>query len=141
MEGVPSFEPVLVPRAAIVIAFGIAAMLGACGGDEEEDSGTRSVEATGESGYPTTVDIDTAPEHERGRQVLASSGCLACHRMGGSGNQGPGPDLTHVGRDRPREAIVENLLEPTPPMPSYEQLRRKRPGDFRALVDFLAAAR
>ena len=36
-------------------------------------------------------------EFERGKQIAAQSGCLACHKIGENGNDGPGPDLTDIG--------------------------------------------
>ena len=32
-----------------------------------------------------------------GKQVAAQSGCLACHKFGENGNDGPGPHLTDIG--------------------------------------------
>src|SRR3954469_1580466 len=54
------------------------------------------------AGAPTAIDM-TAPQSivaqgprvvaqfERGKQVVAQSGCLACHKIGENGNDGPGP--------------------------------------------------
>src|SRR3712207_2746658 len=35
---------------------------------------------------------------EAGKQVAAQSGCLACHKFGENGNDGPGPPLSDIGR-------------------------------------------
>src|SRR5580692_6967096 len=35
-------------------------------------------------------------EFDTGMEVVAQSGCLACHRIGQQGNPGPGQDLTHI---------------------------------------------
>src|SRR3954470_18346522 len=43
------------------------------------------------AGAPTEIDLKTAPQYEAGRSVMASSGCLGCHRVGDNGNSGPGP--------------------------------------------------
>ncbi len=34
----------------------------------------------------------TLAEYEAGKQVVAQSGCLACHKIGENGNAGPGPE-------------------------------------------------
>src|SRR6059058_5821223 len=49
------------------------------------------------AGAPTTIDLKTAPQYEKGKEVAAATGCLGCHRIGDNGNAGPGPELTHVG--------------------------------------------
>jgi ubiquinol-cytochrome c reductase cytochrome b subunit/menaquinol-cytochrome c reductase cytochrome b/c subunit len=71
--------------------------------------------------------------------VAASSGCLACHKIGENGNSGPGPDLTEVGQKLPKQAISRTLLNPTAPMPSYATLRQRQPEKFTELVDYLAS--
>ena len=35
-------------------------------------------------------------EFDFGRAIVAQSGCEGCHRIGGNGNIGPGPNLTHI---------------------------------------------
>ncbi len=50
--------------------------------------------ATG--GSPTEIDMKVAPQYEAGKEVVAGSGCLACHKLGENGNNGPGPELTHI---------------------------------------------
>ncbi|MDX6698971.1 MAG: menaquinol-cytochrome c reductase cytochrome b/c subunit [Solirubrobacteraceae bacterium] len=101
------------------------------------------------AGSPTEITMK-APSDLRGAQlaqfsqgklVAAQSGCLACHKIGENGNGGPGPELTKVGARLPREAIARTLQNPTAPMPSYAQLRRDKPKQFIALVDFLAELR
>jgi menaquinol-cytochrome c reductase cytochrome b/c subunit len=70
--------------------------------------------------------------------LVASSGCLACHRLGEQGNGGPGADLTHVGARLPRAAIEASLVHPQPPMPSFADLPR---ADREAISSFLADLR
>jgi menaquinol-cytochrome c reductase cytochrome b/c subunit len=89
-----------------------------------------------QAGSPTEIEIETAAEFEAGKQVAAQSGCLACHLFEHNGNAGPGPDLTHIGAELPREAIARSLTTPTAPMPSYADLPK---GKFNDLVDFLAS--
>jgi quinol-cytochrome oxidoreductase complex cytochrome b subunit len=70
-----------------------------------------------------------------GRSVVAQSGCEACHKLGGFGNDGPGPDLTHIAARLPPEAIARTLVAPTEPMPSFAALPPKQ---FTAAVAFLS---
>ena len=49
------------------------------------------------AGSPTEIDLEVAPEYEAGKEVAAQSGCLACHKIGENGNDGPGPELTEIG--------------------------------------------
>src|SRR4051794_15857597 len=73
-----------------------------------------------------------------GKQVAAQSGCLACHKFGESGNDGPGPPLGNIAARLPRQAIARTLVNPTAPMPSFKDLP---PEKFNALVDFLGNLR
>ena len=101
------------------------------------------------AGSTTTIDIPPpqnvmaqgskmVAEYNAGRQVAAQAGCLACHKIGESGNSGPGPNLTKVGRRLPRQAIARTLINPTAPMPSFKQLP---PAKFNALVTFVSSLR
>jgi quinol---cytochrome c reductase cytochrome c subunit, bacillus type len=91
------------------------------------------------AGSPTEIELDVAPQYEKGRDVAASSGCTACHTFGENGNHGPGPDLTEIGARLPAPAIERTLLNPTSPMPSYADLRADQPEKFQELVSFLAS--
>jgi menaquinol-cytochrome c reductase cytochrome b/c subunit len=97
-------------------------------------------------GAPTSIEMatptavvqaggKTLAEYEEGRKVVAQSGCLACHKLGDNGNSGPGPDLTHIAARIPRQAIARTLVNPTAPMPSFENLPAKK---FTAIVNFLS---
>jgi ubiquinol-cytochrome c reductase cytochrome b subunit/menaquinol-cytochrome c reductase cytochrome b/c subunit len=77
----------------------------------------------------------TLASFEAGRLVVAQSGCLACHKLGDNGNDGPGPQLTHVGSRIPRQGIARTLVNPTAPMPSFKNLPPKK---FNAVVEFLS---
>src|SRR4051794_38945674 len=86
------------------------------------------------AGAPSTIDLKVSPAYEKGKDVAASSGCLACHKIGENGNSGPGPNLTHIG-DRLLPAAIRRTLEnPTAPMPSYRDLPEEKK---EALVAFL----
>jgi menaquinol-cytochrome c reductase cytochrome b/c subunit len=76
----------------------------------------------------------TLREFESGRQVVAQSGCLACHKIGENGGT-LGPNLTKIGVRLAPQAIARTLINPTAPMPSYASL----PANKRdALVAFLS---
>ena len=49
------------------------------------------------AGSPNEIDLEVAAEYEPGKLVVAQSGCLACHKIGENGNDGPGPELTDIG--------------------------------------------
>jgi hypothetical protein len=87
------------------------------------------------AGSPNEIEYPVAPEYEAGKLVAAQSGCLACHKIGENGNDGPGPELTEIGNILPMAAIERTLENPTPPMPSYADLDPQKKAD---LVAFLA---
>src|SRR5881392_2095303 len=86
------------------------------------------------AGSPNEIDLKVPPQYEAGKLVAAQSGCLACHKIGENGNDGPGPPLTSVGNRVPEAAIARTLINPTAPMPSFKDLP---PDKFNALVSFL----
>lgn len=90
--------------------------------------------ATG--GSPTEVEMEVAPRYEAGKEVVATAGCLACHKLGENGNDGPGPELTHIGEDVPRAAILRSVEIGPGIMPSYRELPPKKKEE---LADFLAS--
>jgi quinol---cytochrome c reductase cytochrome c subunit, bacillus type len=67
--------------------------------------------------------------------VVAQSGCLACHKIGENGNSGPGPNLTDIGDQLPKDAILRTLDNPTAPMPSFAGMPEAKKT---AVVDFLS---
>jgi ubiquinol-cytochrome c reductase cytochrome b subunit/menaquinol-cytochrome c reductase cytochrome b/c subunit len=102
------------------------------------------------AGAPTEIDMPTPQaviqqgpafvrEYEAGRQVVAQSGCMACHKIGENGNSGPGPDLTQIGDRLPAQAIQRTLINPTAPMPSFVGLEKSSPQKFKALVTFVSS--
>ena len=64
------------------------------------------------AGSPTEIDLEVPPQFEAGKQVAAQSGCLACHKFGENGNDGPGPELTEIGAKLPAQAIERTLDQP-----------------------------
>jgi ubiquinol-cytochrome c reductase cytochrome b subunit/menaquinol-cytochrome c reductase cytochrome b/c subunit len=98
------------------------------------------------TGSPTAIEFptpkpvvqaggQTLAEYEAGKLVVAQTGCLACHKIGDNGNDGPGPNLTKIGSRLPRQGIARTLVNPTAPMPSFKNLP---PQKFKAVVEFLS---
>jgi quinol---cytochrome c reductase cytochrome c subunit, bacillus type len=88
------------------------------------------------AGSPNTIDMKVAPQYEAGKLVAAQSGCLACHKIGENGNDGPGPHLTTIADKLPKAAIMRTLQNPTAPMPSFKNMP---PEKLNALVNFLSS--
>jgi menaquinol-cytochrome c reductase cytochrome b/c subunit len=88
------------------------------------------------AGSPTEIDLEVAAELEPGKEVVAQEGCLACHKLGENGNNGPGPELTQIGENLPRNAIARSLEVGPGIMPSYSGLP---PQKQEALTAFLAS--
>jgi ubiquinol-cytochrome c reductase cytochrome b subunit/menaquinol-cytochrome c reductase cytochrome b/c subunit len=91
------------------------------------------------AGSPTEIDMKVAPQYEKGKEAVASSGCLGCHKIGENGNAGPGPPLTQIGARLGKQAIARTLVNPTPPMPPFSALQKDDPAKFNELVDFLSS--
>ena len=89
-----------------------------------------------EAGSPTEIEMEVSKEYEQGKLVVAQSGCLACHKIGENGNDGPGPELTEIGNQIPREAIARSLQNPPQGMPNFSGLP---PQKFEQLTAFLAS--
>jgi menaquinol-cytochrome c reductase cytochrome b/c subunit len=90
------------------------------------------------AGSPNSIEYEVAPQYEPGKLVVAQSGCLACHKIGHNGNDGPGPDLTNIANTLPRDAILRTLENPTAPMPSFAGMPEQKK---QAMVDFLSQLR
>jgi menaquinol-cytochrome c reductase cytochrome b/c subunit len=112
-----------------IVAMGYLTYLGAHGGSTGRIEGLEA---------PAELSQQEVATYEQGRLVTAQSGCLACHMVGESGNDGPGPELTDIGDRLPREAIQRSLLNATAPMPSYDNLE---PEKLEAMVEFLSQLR
>jgi menaquinol-cytochrome c reductase cytochrome b/c subunit len=89
-------------------------------------------------GPPSQIDIPVAARYKQGSEVLASSGCLGCHKIGENGNT-LGPNLTEIGDRLGRGAISRTLINPTAPMPSYQSLQKQNPEEFKQLVAFVSS--
>jgi menaquinol-cytochrome c reductase cytochrome b/c subunit len=92
------------------------------------------------AGAPTEIDLKVAPQYEKGKAVMATSGCLACHKVGENGGT-LGPNLTTIGDKLGKNAIARTLVNPTPPMPSFQSLQQDNPEEFDELVEFVASLR
>ena len=90
------------------------------------------------AGSPNEIELKVPQQYEAGKLVVAQSGCLACHKIGENGNDGPGPHLTDIGNRLPKAAILRTLENPTAPMPSFAGLPQEKKT---AMVDFLAQLR
>ncbi len=115
----------------VIMAMGYLTYLGAAAGppSKVEIDPPKNIVAQG----PAAIE-----EFEKGGQVVAQSGCLACHKIGENGNDGPGPELTDIGGRLPLPAIERTLVNPTAPMPSFESLSQNSPEQFKQMVGFLA---
>jgi menaquinol-cytochrome c reductase cytochrome b/c subunit len=90
------------------------------------------------AGAPTEIQLATKPQFEAGKNVVASSGCLGCHKIGENGGT-LGPNLTKIGDRVGKDAIARTLQNPTKPMPSYAQLKTQKPKEFNELVRYVAS--
>ena len=89
------------------------------------------------AGSPTEIELETSPQYERGKALVAESGCLACHAIGENGAHGGlGPDLTDIGAVVPREAIKQSVAVGPGIMPSFQGLGEE---NLNAVADYLAS--
>src|SRR3954451_15813047 len=88
------------------------------------------------AGSPTEIDMKVAPQYEAGKEIVAGSGWLGCHKIGENGNNGPGPELTHIASRIPRAAIVRSIEIGPGIMPSFRELPPKK---IEQLADFLSS--
>jgi mono/diheme cytochrome c family protein len=89
------------------------------------------------AGSPTEIELETAPQYERGKEIVAEAGCLACHAIGENGAHGGlGPDLTDIGAVVPREAIKQSVAVGPGIMPSFQGLGEE---NLNAVADYLAS--
>jgi ubiquinol-cytochrome c reductase cytochrome b subunit/menaquinol-cytochrome c reductase cytochrome b/c subunit len=101
------------------------------------------------AGSPTKIEMETPhriaalgptalKSFNSGKEIAPQAGCLACHKIGENGNDGPGPPLTTIGDRLPRQAIARTLINPTAPMPSFKGLADNSPDKFNDLTFFLS---
>ncbi len=90
------------------------------------------------AGSPTEIEMTVAKQYEPGKELVAQSGCLACHKIGENGNNGPGPELTHIGSRVPRAAIIRSVQIGPGEMPEFKDFTPKQLaqiGDFLSSLD------
>jgi len=87
---------------------------------------------------PSSLSASERATFNAGELVVGQSGCLACHKIGDNGNDGPGPNLTNIGKTLLPGAIASTLRNPTAPMPSFKNLAVQYPDKFKNLVGFLS---
>ncbi|MBA2439783.1 MAG: c-type cytochrome [Thermoleophilaceae bacterium] len=92
------------------------------------------------TGPPSEIDIPVAAQYKPGADVVAASGCLACHKIGENGGT-LAPNLTEVGDRLGRDAIARTLVNPTAPMPTFRDIKEQNPEQFDELVSFIASLR
>ena len=90
-----------------------------------------------EAGPPTEIEMEVAAEFEPGKEVVASQGCLGCHKIGENGGN-LGPELTEVGARLPAAAIARSIEVGPDIMPAYT-LSESEPEKFRDMVAYLAS--
>lgn len=89
------------------------------------------------AGSPTEIELQTAPRYEQGKQIVAQTGCLACHSIGENGAHGGlGPDLTDIGAKLPRTAIKTSVAVGPGIMPPFDALGEKK---LDQVADYLAS--
>jgi mono/diheme cytochrome c family protein len=107
----------------------------ACGSGSSSTGGPPEGTSTvGDAGPPTVVKIHAPAQYESGKEVIARSGCLACHQIGASGNRALAADLTHIGSRLSRHAILRSLRTGPNIMPSFASLEDQK---LNEVADFL----
>ncbi len=119
------------------LAIALASMPAGCGGDSTQPPPSSA--STIDSGSPSEIDLPVAPEYEAGKLVVAQSGCLACHQIGESGSDGPGPDLTEIGSTLAPAEIGRAVVDGPGIMPGYDSLKAKEQEKFADMVAFLSS--
>jgi menaquinol-cytochrome c reductase cytochrome b/c subunit len=76
------------------------------------------------AGSPTEIALEVAPELEAGKEVVAQSGCLGCHKIGENGNT-LAPELTEIGAKLPANGIRRTIEIGPSFMPNYQLPQEK----------------
>lgn len=132
-----------IPACWLAIAVASVALT-SCGGSSASPSATKpNIGSPNVIALTPPARLSTSDEatFRAGEVVAAQTGCLACHLIGRSGNNGPGPPLTHEGSRRSAAAIASVLRHPKAPMPSFTGLAHQYPKQFKELVDFISMLR
>src|SRR4051794_8431543 len=70
-----------------------------------------------------------------GKEIVAQSGCLACHKIGENGGT-LGPNLSHIGTRIPRNGILRSLRAGPGIMPAFDTLPQRK---LNEIADYLAS--
>jgi mono/diheme cytochrome c family protein len=105
--------------AVVLLAFG-------CGGGSSSPDQRSTSNAAVNGGPPAVLEVNVPPGDESGKRIVAQSGCLACHKIGESGNGSLGPNLTRIGARESRESILRTLKAGPGIMPSFQNLGEER---------------
>lgn len=124
-----------------ILALGMAVLVlvadGCWGGGGSQDTGTTTAsrpDTVVNGGPPAVLQVNVPPGDEAGKRVVAQSGCLACHKIGQSGNGSLGPNLTRIGARESRASILRTLKTGPGIMPSFQNLGKER---LNAVTSFL----
>ena len=90
------------------------------------------------AGSPTEIDQPAPPGLEKGQEVMASSGCLGCHKIGENGNT-LGPNLTEVGDAARQGRDRADAREPHPADAALPAAAQDNPEQFNQLVEYVAS--
>ncbi len=86
------------------------------------------------TGSPDRI-AEAAPKSvESGKEIVAQSGCLACHKIGDNGGT-LAPNLTHIAARIPRNGILRSLRAGPGIMPAFNSLP---PEKLQQIADYLA---
>ena len=86
------------------------------------------------TGSPSAIDQEAAKSVQAGKEIVAQSGCLACHKIGDNGGT-LGPDLSHIASRIPRNGILRSLRAGPGIMPAFNSLPPKK---LQQIADYLA---
>jgi mono/diheme cytochrome c family protein len=89
------------------------------------------------SGAPNQVTPAQFKTLKGGKEVVAGSGCLACHKIGENGGT-LGPNLSDIGARIPRNGILRSLRAGPGIMPSFQTLP---PRKQKEIADYLSSLR
>ena len=91
------------------------------------------------AGSPTEIELDVEPQYEKGKDVAASSGCLAATSSARTATTGPGPHLTEIGARLPRRRSSARCSTRRRRCRRTRRCARTSREKFDELVDFLAS--
>lgn len=128
-------RPLLV---GLLVACAIAIAACGSGGGRADTATTAPAPQSIDAPVPVSLPPAARERFVAGRDVAMRSGCLACHRIGATGNDAIGSNLTGVGERRTPAQLRRALAHSQAPTPSYAALPA---GERDALVAFLAALR